>query len=375
MRHDPERVLKERADVGYEMLGPASPAGTSRKDGLDLAAGWALIGIFLLMALAAVYLMAPILIPLSLAVVTGLILGLAAERLTDAGIPPLPAALLLATAFGVGVFVITGMLVEPLTALANNAPDVIRDTIDRIRPSLERIEWLNIRAETFSTGAMSLESLLENTSSLVAMVSAGVAPALLQALIFFAALVLFLAGRLKLRRMLILAFPRRGQRLAAIRVMNAIDRSLGYYFAIAVVVYAVFGLVTAVIAYAGGFAMPALWGLFAFVASFVPFLGVAVVSAAMAVTGLLTHDTTIAGLSPAIAFLAANLVVENFVFPSVMGRRLQLNAFIIFTAIIFWTWLWGPAGAMLALPLSIIGMTIADELRPVKKKSRPSLPG
>jgi predicted PurR-regulated permease PerM len=37
--------------------------------------------------------------------------------------------------------------------------------------------------------------------------------------------------------------------------------------------------------------------------------------------------------------------------------------------------MWGAAGAMLALPLSIIGMTIADELRPAKRKAKRSLPG
>ena len=197
------RVIRQPAEA-------ASATEGARKDGLDFASAWAIIGIFVMMAIAAVYVMGPILIPLSLAVVTGLIFGLAAEKLTDAGIPPLPTALLLATGFGVGLFFIAGALVEPLSLLINSAPDIIRDTIDRLKPTLERIEWLNIREETFSTGAMSLESLVENTSSILGVVSAGVAPALLQALIFFFALVLFLSARLKLRRMMILAFPRRG---------------------------------------------------------------------------------------------------------------------------------------------------------------------
>ena len=372
-------MLQDR-EAGLHGRAAKAPAGPPPlyprplKDGLDLAAAWAIIGIFTLMALAGVYILGPVLIPLSLAVVVGLIFGLAAEKLTDAGIPPLPTALLLATGFGVGLFFIASALVEPLALLVDRAPDIVRDMIDRIKPSLERIEWLNIREETFATGPMSLEALLENVSGIVGMVSAGLAPALLQALIFFFALVLFLSSRIKLRRMLILAFPRRGQRLAAIRVMNAVDRALGLYFAIATVVYAAFGIATAIITFFGGLGMPLLWGLFAFLSSFVPFLGVAVVSAALATAGLLTHDTFLAGILPVTAFLAANLVVENVVFPSVMGQRLKLNAFIIFTAIIFWTWMWGAAGAMLALPLSIIGMTIADEMRP-GKKNRPTLPG
>ena len=346
-----------------------------RRHGLDIAAAWAAIGIFTIMAMAVVYLMAPILIPLSLAVVTGLIFGVAAEKLNDLGIPPLPTALLLASAFGVGLFFIAGLLADPITQLAANAPDLVRGAYDRITPLFSRLGWLSISPQTFESGQMSMEKVLENTGSILGILSASLTPALLQGMIFFAALVLFLSARLKLRQMIILAFPRRGQRLAAIRVMNAIDSALGYYFATATLVYGALGIVTTFITWGGGLAMPVLWGLFAFLSSFVPFLGVTLMTIALATAGLLTHDTLVMGLIPAVAFFLVHLAMENFVMPAVMGKRLEVNAFIIFTAIIFWTWMWGAAGAMLALPLSIIGMTIADELRPAKRKARRSLPG
>ncbi|CAK7255282.1 AI-2E family transporter [Shinella yambaruensis] len=364
------RLLRGSLDIEKDLS-----EGAPRRYGLDIAAAWAAIGIFAIMAMAVVYLMAPILIPLSLAVVTGLIFGVAAEKLTDLGIPPLPTALLLAGAFGFGVFFIAGLLADPITQLAANAPDLVRGAYDRITPLFSRLGWLNISPQTFESGQMSMEKVLENTGSILGILSASLTPALLQGMIFFAALVLFLSARLKLRQMLIMAFPRRGQRLAAIRVMNAIDSALGYYFATAALVYGALGVVTALITWGGGLAMPVLWGLFAFLSSFVPFLGVTLMTIALATAGLLTHETLVMGLLPALAFFLVHLAMENLVMPAVMGKRLEVNAFIIFTAIIFWTWMWGAAGAMLALPLSIIGMTIADELRPAKRKARRSLPG
>ncbi|UDF30347.1 UNVERIFIED_ORG: AI-2E family transporter [Roseateles sp. XES5] len=349
--------------------------GRPRRYGLDIASAWAVIGIFAIMAMGVVYLMAPILIPLCLAVVTGLIFGVAAEKLTEFGIPPLPTALLLAGLFGTGLFLVAGLLADPIAQLASNAPDLVRGAYDRITPLFSRLGWLNIRPETFQGGQMSMDKVLENTGSILGILSASLTPALLQGMIFFAALVLFLSARLKLRQMIILSFPRRGQRLTTIRIMNAIDSALGYYFATASLVYAALGVVTALITWGGGLAMPALWGLFAFLSSFVPFLGVTLMTIALATAGLLTHDTVMIGLLPAIGFFLVHLTMENLVMPAVMGKRLEVNAFIIFTAIIFWTWMWGAAGAMLALPLSIIGMTIADELRPAKRKARRSLPG
>ena len=116
-----------------------------RRSGLDIAAAWAAIGIFSIMAMGVVYLMAPILIPLSLAVVTGLIFGVAAEKLNEFGIPPLPTALLLAGAFGFGLFLAAGVLADPIAQLASNAPDLVRSAYDRITPLFSRLGWLSIR--------------------------------------------------------------------------------------------------------------------------------------------------------------------------------------------------------------------------------------
>ncbi|UNK37218.1 AI-2E family transporter [Shinella sp. H4-D48] len=347
-----------------------------RRDGLLTASSWAIIGIFSIMAMGIVYFMAPILIPLSLAVVIGLIFGVAAEKLNKMGIPPLPAALLLASAFAVGLFLIAGALAEPITQLAANAPELVRDAYDRITPLFSRFGWLNVNPAAFESGQMSMEKVLENTGSVLSILSSSLTPALLQGMIFFAALVLFLSARLKLRQMLIMAFPRRSQRLTTIRIMNAIDSALGYYFATAALVYGSLGVITGFIAWFGGLGMPVLWGLFAFISSFVPFLGVTLMTIALASAGLLTHDTIMMGLMPALLFFLVHLAIENLVMPAVMGKRLEVNAFIVFTAIIFWTWMWGAAGAMLALPLSIIAKTVADELRPAKRKAaKRILPG
>jgi predicted PurR-regulated permease PerM len=117
-----------------------------------------------------------------------------------------------------------------------------------------------------------------------------------------------------------------------------------------------------IIAYAGDLSMPVLWGFFAFLSSFIPYLGIAMMTLAVAVAGILTHDAVLLGLIPAAAFFAVHLVMENLIFPAVMGRRLEINPFVVFLAILFWTWMWGAVGAMLALPLSLIVMTIVEEL-------------
>jgi predicted PurR-regulated permease PerM len=344
------------------------------REALDVAMAWAVIGIFAIVFLSLVHYMSLILIPVTLAVVVGLILGLVADRLSQAGVPRFGIALILSTLVFAVLFLIANSLAEPVATLLREGPSFIERTINRIKPFLESQQWINVSPATFETGPMSMQSLIENSGNILGIVTANLTPAIIQGMIFFAALLLFLYGRVRLRRTIILAFPTRRQRLMAIRVLNSIDEVLGYYFATASLLYLGLGVVMTLIAYFGGLSMPVLWGMFAFVSSFIPFLGITLMTISVAIAGILTHDALLIGLIPAIIFFTVHLAMENLLFPAIMGRQWEINPFIVFIAILFWTWMWGAVGAMLALPLSLIMMTVLDELFP-DRKTVPNLPG
>jgi predicted PurR-regulated permease PerM len=48
----------------------------------------------------------------------------------------------------------------------------------------------------------------------------------------------------------------------------------------------------------------------------------------------------------------------------VIGRRLTLNPLLVFLALAFWTWMWGPIGSFLAVPLSIVALVVFNHLFP-----------
>ncbi|NLR95417.1 AI-2E family transporter [Rhizobium sp. P38BS-XIX] len=350
---------------------PTSHSGRSK---LDMTASWAVIGIFLILALTGVYMLQLILVPVTLAVVVGMILGLAAEKLTKLGVPRILNAVLLSSAVALAIFLVINALAGPLAKLALEAPDFFQRTSDKLMPYLDRFKWLHISPETLQSGPMSISTLLENSGNVLHVVSSSLTPAIVQILIFFAALLLFLAGRVSLRKTIIMTFSSRAARLTAIRIINAIEQVLGYYFATASLIYAGIGVAMTIIAYVGGMSVPVLWGVFAFVSSFIPFLGVTTMTIALAIAGIITHSDIILGLAPAVVFFAVHMAVENLVFPAVMGRQWELNPFVVFFAIIFWTWMWGAVGAMLALPLSLIMMTVINELF-IEEKTQPQLPG
>ena len=344
------------------------------RDSLEVVKAWAVIGIFGMMFFALVHYMSLILIPVTLAIVVGLILGLAADKMGRAGVPRSGIALILSSLVFAILFLIANSLAQPVSTLVKEGPSFVERTLNRVTPFLESQHWLKISPATFQSGQLSMDKLIENSGNVLGVVTSQLTPAIIQGMIFFAALLLFLYGRLKLRKTLIMAFPTRKQRLTTIRVLNSVDQVLGYYFATASMLYFALGISMTLIAYFGGLSMPVLWGVFAFLSSFIPFIGITLMTISVAIAGILTHDALIIGLIPAFFFFSIHLVMENLIFPAVMGRQWEINPFIVFLAILFWTWMWGAVGAMLALPLSLIVMTMMYEHLP-EKKTTPHLPG
>lgn len=353
------RYQEIESEVLATELSPVPPP----KTGLDLVVAWSIVGTFVIMACAVIYFMETILMPVVLAVVVGMVLGLAADRLSKFGVPPAVGGLLLGLIFVIGLFLLINALIEPLSSLASEAPGMLERAMERILPYLERFEWVRVALAGTDEKAIA-DVAMQNAGSMLGIVASGVTPAFVQTLIFLAALGLFLLGRGQLRKTIILAFATRERRLAAIRIMNAIESAVGFYFSTASVIYLALGSITALIAFIGGLSMAPLWGLFAFVSSFIPYLGVTAMTIALLVGGLMVHDALLLAIAPAAGFFLLHLVMENLVTPAILGHRLEINPFLIFTAIIFWTWMWGAVGAMLAMPLSLIAMTIFEEVRP-----------
>jgi len=68
----------------------------------------------------------------------------------------------------------------------------------------------------------------------------------------------------------------------------------------------------------------------------------------------------------------STVVAAAFITPTIIGRRLALNALAVFVALAFLTWLWGPMGAFLSSPILIVGLVIKEHLMPVKDTQLPA---
>ena len=81
--------------------------------------------------------------------------------------------------------------------------------------------------------------------------------------------------------------------------------------------------------------------------------------------GLLTFDSIWQALLPAAIYLAIHLVEGETVTPILLARHFTLNPVLVILALLFWYWMWGVPGALLAVPMLATSKIICDRVRPL----------
>jgi AI-2 transport protein TqsA len=103
-----------------------------------------------------------------------------------------------------------------------------------------------------------------------------------------------------------------------------------------------------------GLDFPVLLGLIGFVLNYVPTIG----SILAAIPAVLLALIQFGGVGPAIivatGYLGINVIFGNLLEPQLLGRRLGLSTLVVILSLIFWAWVWGPVGALLAVPLTMV---------------------
>lgn len=121
----------------------------------------------------------------------------------------------------------------------------------------------------------------------------------------------------------------------------------------ALLVNAIFGVVTAVGLWMIGLPNAILWGVLAMALRFLPYIG-AWISAAMPITlSLVIFNGWAQPLLAIGLFVVAELTISNFLEPLIFGRSMGISPIGVLIAAIFWTWIWGPIGLVLAMPMTV----------------------
>lgn len=327
----------------------------------------ALVGLFALAILYTLYFAQAVLLPVMLAILLSLPLGPVVKGLARINLNEgVAAALVVAALLGATVFV-TYSLADPAADWLRRGPVVaselefklgaIRDSIEQAREASRRIEDIAEPAPTAAPevvvrGPSLAQQVLSQTQYVVANL------VIVTVLLFF-----FLAqGRTMVDRT-IAALPNAALQHHYATIVDTVQRQVAIYLATITAINAGLGVTTALTMWALGMPNPALWGVVAGVLNFIPYLGAVATTIILALVSLLTFEQPLHIVLPPLAFIALTTAEGYFITPTVVGRRLTLNPIAVFVAVLFWGWLWGIAGALLAVPILAVGKIICDHTR------------
>lgn len=322
-----------------------------------------LIVLLVLATLVLLWAAQALMIPLTMAALLAISLSPAVGRLAG----PLPrglAALLVMVVVVATLLMLLAVLVEPAQSWLQDAPELLRSVtrklkalttpiVEMSRAAAPLAELANggVKAAPTSPGDLSLIAVLKRAPGLV----------------FDGAIVLLLAyfllvhGDQLLRKAVTLA-PTLSRKRSVVGIVREVQRGTARYLATTVAINTGLGLLTAAVLWALDVPDPLLWGAFAGLSNFIPYVGAALVALLLAMVGVQQADTVLHGLMPAGAFLLLTTIEGQLVTPQLLGRQLRLNPVAVLVWMMTWGWLWGLAGLLIAVPMLVCLKTVCEHV-------------
>jgi predicted PurR-regulated permease PerM len=360
--------MVDRAGMTRALVARTAPAARGSEQ-VRRVQTWLLGGLFTLALMYTLYFAQDILLPVFLATLLALLLRPPVRLLRRLRLPePLGAALVLILALGT-LGAGASSVADPAVGWVERAPEVmetlqarlsgIERTIAPARKATERLQRMThsepAQREVVMRGPALADIILEKAQNLIAQ-GLGVV-----ALTYF-----FLAFGKQSLAAVLASLPRRDERLHLSDIVQTVQVNITAYLATITIINTVLALVTAGIMWMLGVPSPLLWGALAGLFNFIPYLGPAATTAVLFAVGVVSFDTWTQSVLPALCFIAITAVEGNFLTPMIVGRRLTLNPIFVFVTVLFWGWLWGIVGALLAVPILAVTKILCDATPPLR---------
>jgi predicted PurR-regulated permease PerM len=337
---------------------------------------WALTGIFVLAFIAALYFARDLVLPIILALILSAVFSPVVRGLQKLRIPAPLGAGLLVVALLVAFFTATYNLAEPAGVWLDKAPLGIgqigvklRRITGQFKEVTDTTEQVKQLAQEMTNGGGNGKRVQEVSVKAPSWTATALAAANKFALTAISTLTLlyFLlaSGDFFLRKMVSVT-PRLRDKKRAVEITRQIEAEVSSYLITVTVINVGLGGAVALALYALDVPNPALWGVMVGLFNFVPYLGDMASVSVLTVVGLLTFDELGRGLLVPAVFCVLTAAEGYVVTPLVLGRRLSLNPVVIVLAVLFWGWMWGLLGALLAVPILVVVKTFCDRVEPLQ---------
>ena len=303
-------------------------------------------------------------LPLTIALVISVALVPPLEWLERHRVPSPLAAIFCILVFLVVANVAIAAIVVPAIDFFRLLPSRISRIQDNLSPLLDLYSALEksvnkMLRQVASTPVRQQQTAPVAPPSSILELAATSAPAVIIQFIFgILTIFFFLSGWTRMRKRTITGRTSFDGAMATARVIQNVVDDVSAYLGTITVINVALGLAVAFALNLLGMPYPLMWGGIVTLLNYIPYFGPVLGAFLLALGGLMTFNDIWVALAPPAIMYGFHLVEANAITPLIVGHRLTINPVLILISLSFWGWVWGTAGALLAVPLLIILQTV-----------------
>ncbi|MFK2900625.1 AI-2E family transporter [Dyella jejuensis] len=326
-------------------------------------------GLFFFAAMACMYVAKDVLLPIMLAFFLKLLVQPGMRLMKHLRLPRVVASLLALASLMGCLIGLADMLSTPAGHWARRLPEGLPRLQQRVRIVSEPIDTmarLFLHAKSIVVGGKAPAPPAPATSvdfqqlllSTVHHFASGFVWTFL--VLFF----LLIAGDTFLRR-LVEVMPTFGDKRQVIDIAQQVEADISGYLVTITIMNVLVGVATGLGMWWLGLPDPLLWAVVAFCLNYVPIFGPLSGMLLFLAVGMLSLEPLWKAFMPMVVYVCVHMIEGEAVTPMLLARRFTLNPVLVIVALLFWDWMWGIPGAILAVPVLAITKIICDRVRPL----------
>lgn len=181
-------------------------------------------------------------------------------------------------------------------------------------------------------------------------------------LVWFLVFFILAAGDLFKRKLVRVIGTKLSEKRVTLEAINEINGQIGRFLLIQVFTSILVGLCTTAALWSFGLNQPAVWGVAAGIFNSIPYVGAIIVTSTIALIAFLQFGSLAITLQIAGVVLAITTLEGFLLTPALMGKAARINGVAMFLSLLFWSWLWGIIGMIVAVPIMMAVKSICERV-------------
>ncbi len=316
-------------------------------------------------SLVTAYFAKDLILPVLLGTLLALTLSPVSRSLARAGIPSGVSAGVLVSLSGIAILLLLGLSAGTVALWSDELPSMgaelqrklsgMSDTVETVRRASEEVEKISEGSNAPPEVVVKQPGLLDTAMSSGMRLGGTLAVTLVLALFLLASGNLFYVK-------LVQSFQTITGKKRALAAVYDVEKRVSRYLLTITIINAVLGLCIGGFLWALGLPGAHIFGVAAFLLNFLPYLGSMLGALITGAYAVITFDVVGYALLAPAGYMALSAFEGQLITPWLVGRRLELNTVAVFLTVVFWGWLWGLPGALIAVPFLVVFKVVCENV-------------